>query len=51
MRRPERREGMLWLAQDPSGRYRIAEAVDLGTAADPVTADVSIAPAHLALSV
>ncbi len=27
----ERRDGMLWLVQDPSGRYRIAEAVDLGT--------------------
>ena len=31
VRRGERREGMLWLVQDPSGRYRIAEAVDLGT--------------------
>ncbi len=30
-RRPERRHGMLWLVQDPSGRYRIAEAVDLGS--------------------
>ncbi len=29
-RAPETREGMLWLVQDPSGRYRIAEAVDLG---------------------
>lgn len=29
-RAAERREGMLWLVQDPSGRYRIAEAVDLG---------------------
>ncbi len=27
----ERRDGMLWLVQGPSGRYRIAEAVDLGT--------------------
>ncbi|MGH1506285.1 MAG: hypothetical protein ACRBI6_22230, partial [Acidimicrobiales bacterium] len=26
----ERREGLLWLVQDPSGRHRIAEAVDLG---------------------
>ncbi len=32
-RAAERRNGMLWLVQDPSGRYRIAEAVDLGTAA------------------
>ncbi len=31
VRRGERRDGMLWLVQDPSGRYRIAEAVDLGT--------------------
>ncbi len=31
VRRAERRDGMLWLVQDPSGRYRIAEAVDLGT--------------------
>lgn len=30
VRKPERRHGMLWLVQDPSGRYRIAEAVDLG---------------------
>ena len=30
IRRGERREGMLWLVQDPSGRYRITEAVDLG---------------------
>lgn len=34
----ERRDGMLWLIQDPSGRYRIAEAVDLGTAATQPTA-------------
>jgi hypothetical protein len=34
-RSPEIREGMLWLMQDPSGRYRIAEAIDLGEAADP----------------
>lgn len=31
-RNPELREGMLWLMQDPSGRYRIAEAIDLGEA-------------------
>ena len=31
VRRGERRDGMLWLVQDSSGRYRIAEAVDLGT--------------------
>lgn len=31
VRRGERRDGMLWLVQDPSGRYRIVEAVDLGT--------------------
>ncbi len=31
----ERRDGMLWLIQDPSGRYRIAEAVDLGTTSTP----------------
>ncbi|NNE97098.1 MAG: hypothetical protein HKN24_13820 [Acidimicrobiales bacterium] len=31
VRAGERRDGMLWLAQDPSGRYRIAEAVDLGS--------------------
>lgn len=31
-RTAEMREGMLWLVQDPSGRYRIAEAVDLGHA-------------------
>ncbi len=30
IRPAERRHGMLWLVQDPSGRYRIAEAVDLG---------------------
>ncbi len=29
-RPPQIRDGMLWLVQDPSGRYRIAEAVDLG---------------------
>ncbi|MFT7599451.1 MAG: hypothetical protein ACI8TP_002384 [Acidimicrobiales bacterium] len=40
VRRPERRDGMLWLVQDPSGRYRIAEAVDLGTAdTETVTTD------------
>lgn len=33
-RTPELREGMLWLMQDPSGRYRIAEAIDLGEAVD-----------------
>ena len=32
-RSPEIREGMIWLMQDPSGRYRIAEAIDLGEAA------------------
>lgn len=31
-RAPEIREGMVWLMQDPSGRYRIAEAIDLGEA-------------------
>ncbi len=31
VRSAERRDGMLWLAQDPSGRYRISEAVDMGT--------------------
>ena len=31
IRQSERRHGMLWLVQDPSGRYRIAEAVDLGS--------------------
>jgi hypothetical protein len=31
VRAAERRDGMLWLAQDPSGRYRIAEAVDMGS--------------------
>ena len=30
IRPAERRDGMLWLTQDPSGRYRIAEAVDMG---------------------
>jgi hypothetical protein len=30
IRPAERRDGMLWLSQDPSGRYRIAEAVDMG---------------------
>ncbi len=37
VRRGERRDGMLWLVQDPSGRYRIAEAVDLGTGDVDVT--------------
>lgn len=32
-REPERREGLLWLVREPSGRYRIAEAVDLGVVA------------------
>lgn len=31
VRPAERRDGMLWLSQDPSGRYRIAEAVDMGS--------------------
>jgi hypothetical protein len=31
VRAAERRDGMLWLSQDPSGRYRIAEAVDMGS--------------------
>ncbi len=31
VRAAERRDGMLWLAQDPSGRYRISEAVDMGS--------------------
>jgi len=35
------REGMLWLMQDPSGRYRIAEAVDMG-AVDSLDLTVSI---------
>ncbi len=34
IRAPEQRHGMLWLVQDPSGRYRIAEAVDLGAGED-----------------
>ncbi len=51
VRRPERRQGMLWLAQDPSGRYRIAEAVDLGTAADPVSGEVLVVPPAIALTV
>ncbi len=51
VRRPERREGMLWLAQDPSGRYRIAEAVDLGTAADPIVAALPVLPSAVALTV
>ncbi len=45
-RNAERRNGMLWLLQDPSGRYRIAEAVDLGASNDAVVdAD---APAEVA---
>ncbi len=51
VRRPERREGMLWLAQDPSGRYRIAEAVDLGSAAEPVSADLPTVTPNVALSI
>ncbi len=51
VRRPERREGMLWLAQDPSGRYRIAEAVDLGTAADSIAAPVPAIAPTVALTV
>lgn len=51
VRRPERREGMLWLAQDPSGRYRISEAVDLGTASDPVSAELPAAGASVALTI
>lgn len=35
VRQGERRHGMLWLVQDPSGRYRIAEAVDLGSGDAP----------------
>ena len=37
----ERRDGMIWLVQDSSGRHRIVEAVDLGrsvAAAEPVAA-------------
>ncbi len=45
VRRGERRDGMLWLVQDPSGRYRIAEAVDLGTA--DVDVSVPVDHAHL----
>ncbi len=51
VRRPERREGMLWLAQDPSGRYRIAEAVDLGSASEPVSADLPTVAPNIALSI
>lgn len=40
-RSPEIREGMLWLMQDPSGRYRIAEAIDLGEAELAVEPDVA----------
>lgn len=45
-RRPAKtRDGMLWLVQDPSGRYRIAEAVDLGeTAIVDLTAGTTGAP-------
>ena len=42
-RAAERRNGMLWLVQDPSGRYRIAEAVDLGAAAANDEATISVA--------
>lgn len=40
----ERREGLLWLVQDPSGRHRIAEAVDLGvvTPSQPFDADAEV---------
>jgi hypothetical protein len=38
-RNPEIREGMVWLMQDPSGRYRIAEAIDLGEAPDLTSED------------
>lgn len=41
----ERRDGMLWLVQDPSGRYRIAEAVDLGTTEVKRSGDGGIASA------
>ncbi len=51
VRRPERREGMVWLAQDPSGRYRIAEAVDMGTAAEPASAEPPVIAPSIALSV
>ncbi len=43
IRPAERRHGMLWLVQDPSGRYRIAEAVDLGAGDMQPQADVSVA--------
>lgn len=42
IRAAERRDGMLWLTQDPSGRYRISEAVDLGSGVpipDPAPAE------------
>lgn len=41
-RSPEIREGMVWLMQDPSGRYRIAEAIDLGEAEVVVDLDVNL---------
>lgn len=40
-RSPEIREGMLWLMQDPSGRYRIAEAIDLGESVDLVSEEAT----------
>lgn len=43
-RNPELREGMLWLMQDPSGRYRIAEAIDLGEAEPAVEPEVHLMP-------
>ncbi len=44
-RTPEIREGMLWLMQDPSGRYRIAEAIDLGEA-EPTESAMDAVPAR-----
>jgi hypothetical protein len=46
----QRRRGMLWLVRDPSGRYRIGEAVDLGPvpAPDPVPSRPALAAPRLA---
>lgn len=45
-RNPELREGMVWLMQDPSGRYRIAEAIDLGEAEVAVESAIDLSPSR-----
>ncbi len=45
-RAAERREGLLWLVRDPSGRHRIAEAVDLGVVTPVVTPVTERGAAH-----